>query len=193
MKHIARILLCALLLTSVLLCACGDISDEYTYELIYKNDSLVLTEDGTVLDTWAVEDIFAISGYFMEGLDFATAQGEEEIRAVLKTLFKDGVGLSLTTEAAISYNESDPFVISMFGMACEDIPTSAMGYYRATDGLAARFYVIHTPSEEDERNGTFVFVDRHGNYYSAQTNVTTGDRLTEHMISNHRQKAVRHD
>lgn len=192
MKHITRILLCALLLTSVLLCACGDVSEEYKYELIFDDDALVLKQDDKELDCWPVEDLFAISGTYSFGL-FATAQGDEEISALFSAMFSEGVKLHLTTKNMAEPSADESCLKNMLGFSYADIPTAPWGYYEDSADLEAKIYILDYNSSKSSRNATFVFVDRNGNYYMADSENLIGNRLNDYVKDHHLNQQVQHE
>ena len=185
-----RILLCMILLISVLLCACNtepkpEPSPENQYELIFEKDALVLKENGKTRDTWDVEDISAISGYVLLGFSGASTENEEEIRTMLKTLFSDGVALSLTTADVVELDSENLIQISMFGIACGFVPDWPVKIFDDSVDFSARLYMVRPASPDHEAVHTFVFSDREGYYYTASPEDEIGELILNYMIKHH--------
>ncbi|MBO5109784.1 MAG: hypothetical protein J6D21_03610 [Clostridia bacterium] len=191
MKRIVQILLCTLLSTSMLFCACS--TDMYIptenaeYELVYEWGALVLKENGKAVERYKACDVFAISGGSM--LDSATVQGKKAVRAFFKEMFSDGIPMTLVTGEDIP--KYDFITMEAYGLACEDVDPDALVYTIDTEGLQAIF--IMPIEQTPEESKPFFFVDRYGNYYRADSTVLSGRELRFYIVSNHSNALIVHE
>lgn len=185
MKYITRILLCMLLLTSILFCACS--TGEYVptedaeYELVYEWGALVLKENGKTIDSWKARDIFAISGQAYL-VDVVTVQGTKEIRSFFKEMFGSGVSFTLMSEEDRS--NIGPYR-SVIGLSYEDV--APFTYGESTEGLEAKFILTSVIETQP-----LIFVDRYGNYYMSDMEDLSGIDFKRYLEENYRAISIEH-